>query len=89
MNSSEHQIAQIGVRLLDVAYMAWRTAESESEAALRAWLDGSARNRDAAWCVYWAALDREEAAAHDLQRLSQLARPFADGLTPTEEWGVD
>lgn len=41
-NQSEHQIAEIGVRLLDDAYMAWRAAEMEAEAALRVWFDGLA-----------------------------------------------
>ena len=41
--------------------------------ALRAWLDTSARNH-AAYYAYRAALDRDEAAAVDLARLS---RPVA------------
>jgi hypothetical protein len=67
------EIAQIGIRLMDHAYMAWLGAESECERALRAWVDGPPRNRAAMYLSYRAALDREEAAARDLQRLSELA----------------
>lgn len=78
---SEHEIAKIGVRLLDDAYTAWRAAEAETAAALRAWFDRTIRDRDAAWTVYQAALDREEAAAHDLQRLTSVTRPCVARLT--------
>jgi hypothetical protein len=61
----------IAVRLLDEIYMVWSRAQLECQHALRAWLDSGPRN-DAAYCAYRAALDREEAAAVDLQRLSQL-----------------
>jgi hypothetical protein len=67
------EIAQIGIRLMDHAYMAWLGAESECERALRAWVDGPPRNHAAMYLSYRAALDREEAAARDLQRLSELA----------------
>ena len=33
------EVAEIGVRLLDDAYMAWLAAESECEQALRGWFD--------------------------------------------------
>ena len=81
INKAENEIAKIGVRLLDDAYTAWRLAEAETEAALRSWLDGSSRNRDNAWYGYRAALDREEAAARDLERVSRLARPCVDQLS--------
>jgi len=74
-----YQLAEIGVRLLDDAYIAWFTAESECERMLRGWLDASSNNR-AAYLSYRAALDREEAAARDLQRLAQLAGPCCDCL---------
>ena len=38
-NESEHEIAEIGVRLLDDAYTAWRAAAMDAGAALRAWLE--------------------------------------------------
>jgi hypothetical protein len=80
-NESEHEIAEIGVRLLDDAYTAWRAAAMDAGAALRAWLEGSSRNRDIGWFAYLAALDREEAAAHDLERLSQLTHPCVAQIT--------
>lgn len=69
------EAAEIGVRLLDDAYVAWFAAESECEQALRAWFDGTSGNRREAYFAYRAALDREEAAAHDLQRLGVSAQP--------------
>ena len=74
------EVAEIGVRLLDGAYLAWFVAESECEQALRAWLDRTPVNGAEAYLAYRAALDREEAAARDLQRLSQLAQPCRDSL---------
>jgi hypothetical protein len=75
-----HAVAEIGVRLLDDAYMAWFAAEGECERTLRAWFDRTSGSQSAAYCAYRAALDREEAAAHDLQRLSVLAQPCRDSL---------
>ena len=63
-------VAAIGIRLLDDAYMAWRAAEGECEEALQRWL---ARAHTRAYPAYRAALEREEAAARDLQRLSEIA----------------
>jgi hypothetical protein len=68
--------------LLDDAYMAWFTAESESERALRGWFDGDPREPSRhLYVAYLAALDREEAAARDLQRLWQLAEPCRDTIS--------
>ena len=42
------EVAAIGVRLLDDAYLAWFSAESECELALHAWFqrtDGARRGR--------------------------------------------
>ena len=64
-------VVKIAMRLLDDVYMAWCRAQMECHLALRAWLDTSARDR-AAYHAYRAALDREEAAAVDLERLTQL-----------------
>jgi hypothetical protein len=78
-------VAEIGVRLLDDAYLAWFSAESESEAALRAWF-GSAGSQPAhAYLTYLAALDREEAAARDLERLWQLSAPCRETLVHGNE----
>jgi hypothetical protein len=62
-------VGGIALRLLDDVYMAWCNAQIECHIALRAWLDTSAHT---AYYAYRAALDREEAAANDLERLSQL-----------------
>jgi hypothetical protein len=69
------ELASIGVRLLDDAYLAWLTAESESEMALRDWWQGRGSDQTKAYAAYRAALDREEAAAHDLERLWTLSEP--------------
>jgi len=58
----------IGNRLLDDAYMAWVVAESECERALQAWFHESSSSCPESYWVYTAALDQEEAAAHDLPR---------------------
>jgi hypothetical protein len=68
-------VAEIGVRLLDDAYLAWFSAESECEAALRAWYDAAGSSRASAYLSYRAALDREAAAATDLARLWQVSAP--------------
>jgi hypothetical protein len=85
----ERTVAEIGVRLLDDAYMAWFAAESECEQALRAWFDGTSGNRAEGYFAYRAALDREEAAAHDLQRLGACAQPCLDSLASREPRVVD
>jgi hypothetical protein len=70
-----HEVAETAVRLLDDAYMAWFAAECECGQWLRAWFEATGRTRAAVYCGYRAALDREEAAARDLKRLSELAQP--------------
>ena len=61
------ELAEIGIRLLDEAHVAWQRAELECEQALRAWFDGSSRTSVDRYLFNRAALDREQAAAHDLQ----------------------
>ena len=78
--NAEFTVAQIGVRLLDDVYMAWVAAESESEQALRSWSVGGSGKRTTAYLAYSAALDREEAAARDLQRLTALTEPCRNSL---------
>jgi hypothetical protein len=70
----------IAVRVLDDAYMTWVAAEVESEHALRAWFDTGAPQGAGAYVAYRAALDREEAAARDLQRLCELTQPYQERL---------
>jgi uncharacterized protein YeaO (DUF488 family) len=67
------EVARIGIRLIDEAYMSWCTAQLQCQNALRAWFDAGPRDRAEANCTYRAALDREQAAARDLESLSQLA----------------
>jgi hypothetical protein len=65
----------IAVRVLDDAHMTWVAAEVDSEHALRARSDAGAPQGAGAYLAYRAAVDREEAAARDLQRLSELTMP--------------
>lgn len=75
-----HELAEIGIRLLDEAHVAWQRAELECERALRAWFDSSPRTSAELYRFYRAQLDREHAAARDLQRLWELARSGHDAL---------
>lgn len=82
-SSLERETAAIGVRLLDDAYVVWLSAQSECENALCDWFDAGPRDRDAKYFRYRAALDREEAAALDVQRLWELSEPCRIWLTPS------
>ena len=75
-----HELAEIGIRLLDEAHVAWQRAELECERALRAWFESSPRTSAELYRSYRAELDREHAAACDLQRLWELARFGHDAL---------
>lgn len=74
------ELAEIGIRLLDEAHAAWQRAELECELALEAWYEGPPRESTDRYLSYRAALDREQAAAHDLERLWDLARSGHDAL---------
>lgn len=78
--SSSHDLAVIAVRVLDEAHMAWVAAEVDSQQALRAWYDAGRPQGAGAYLAYRAAVDREEAAARDLQRLSELTQPCQERL---------
>ena len=78
--NTSRDIAVIGVRLVDDAHMNWVAAEIVSEHALRVWFDAAAPQRAGAYLAYRAAVDREEAAAIDLQRLSELTQPYQEQL---------
>ena len=82
--NTSRDLAVIGVRLLDDAHMTWVAAEIESEQALRAWFTGAVSHRAAAYVAYRAAVDREEAAARDLQRLSELTLPYRERLARSD-----
>ena len=77
-------LAVIAVRVFDDAHMTWVAAEVESEHALHASFDADARHGAGAYRAYLAAVDREEAAARDLQRLSELTQPCQDRLERSE-----
>ena len=70
-------VASIGGHLLVGATVAWRIAERECDRTIRAWLEAPCEQATTAYLAYRAALDREEAAAHDLERLWQLYEPYA------------
>jgi hypothetical protein len=72
----------IAVRVLDDAHMTWVAAEVESEHALRAWFEAAPPQAAGAYVAYRAAINREEAAARDLQRLCALIRPRRVPVAP-------
>jgi hypothetical protein len=75
-----HELAEIGIRLLDEAHVAWQRAELASEHALRAWYTGSPRTSAERYLLYRVAVDREQAAAADLQRLWEIGRAGHEAL---------
>ncbi|HTP18931.1 MAG TPA: hypothetical protein VMJ65_04965 [Solirubrobacteraceae bacterium] len=78
--SKRPELVEIGFRLLDEAHVAWQRAELECERALRAWHDGPPRASVDLYLSYRAALDHEQAAAHDLERMWELATSGHDAL---------
>jgi len=70
---ARRDVAEIGLRLIEDAYLSWAAAAGESERAMHDWFDAGGARRADAFPAYRAALDREEAAARDLQRLTELA----------------
>ena len=67
----------VGTRLADAAYMAWQLAQIECELALTAWHSAGPGHSAMAHTTYRAALDREEAAARDLEEVCQLTGALA------------
>ena len=78
--NTSYDLAVIAVRVLDDARMAWVAAEVDSEHALRAWFNAGTPEGAGAYLAYRAAVDREEAAARDLHRLSELTQPYQERL---------
>jgi hypothetical protein len=78
-------LGAIASRVLEDAHMTWVAAEVESEHALRAWFDTGAPQGPTAYLAYHAAVDREEAAARDLQQLSDLTQPDQERLARTHQ----
>jgi len=85
IDNAQTELAAIGVRLLDDAYLAWFSAESECESTLSGWFRATRDLSGGAYLAYQAALEREEAAARDLQRLWELSGPCRDALLEREE----
>jgi hypothetical protein len=85
IDNTQTEVASIGVRLLDDAYLAWFGAESECEQALRAWFQAARDQNATAYLAYRAALDREDAAARDLERLWHVAEACHDALVRANE----
>ncbi len=77
IDNAQTGVATIGFRLLVDASLTWSDAESECDRTLRAWFDTSGAEATTAYFSYRAALDREEAAARDLERLWRLYEPYA------------
>ena len=84
-DKTEADVATIGVRLIDDAYLAWFDAESECETTLRAWFQATEDGRERAYLAYVAALDREEASARHLERLWSMASTCYDTLAEQTE----
>ena len=82
--NTSRDLAVIAARVLDDTHMTWVAAEVESAHALRAWFDAGAPQGAGTYLVYRAAVDREEAAARDLQRLSDLTQPCQEWLARSE-----
>jgi hypothetical protein len=78
-DDAKQEVVNVSIRLLDDAYMAWFVAESDCEQALRAWFQ-AAGGRPDAYFAYRAALEREDAAARDLQRLVELTGSFHESV---------
>jgi hypothetical protein len=82
--NTSRDLAVIGARLVDDAHLTWVAAEVESEHALRAWFDAARPEGDGAYLAYRAAVDREQAAACDLQRLSELTQRYQERLARSD-----
>lgn len=63
------QVPAINVLQFGDVYSAWRIAELQSGEALHTWFQAPAGDRRTAYIGYRAALDREESAARNLERL--------------------
>ena len=66
------ELLHAGIRLADEAHASWSIAALQCAEALRAWREAGPSDRAAANVAYCAALDREEAAARDLEQLAAL-----------------
>jgi hypothetical protein len=80
MNDEQtRDITAIGARLADQAHAVWLAAAADATQAYHAWGDAVHQDRGLRYAAYSAALDREESAARDLERVWELARPCREG----------
>ena len=63
-----------------LAYVRWRARCAAVDDAYRWWAGAVAEDEAHAHAAYCSALDREEAAAHDLERLWNLAEPCRETM---------
>jgi len=85
IDNAQTDVATIGARLLTDASLAWFSAEIECDQTLRVWFEATGEQAATAYLSYRAALDREEAAARDLERLWQLYEPYAGSIVSAFE----
>ncbi|MGH2887891.1 MAG: hypothetical protein ACRDPA_35215 [Solirubrobacteraceae bacterium] len=88
-DNAASEVTAIGIRLIDDAYLAWFSAESECERALRAWFRQTDAEPGGAYSAYRIALDREEAAARRLEGMWQFAEVCHAGFVQDTESVVE
>jgi hypothetical protein len=88
-NNANSEVATTGLRLFDDAYLAWFSAESECEDVLHAWFQSTREQHATTYVAYRAALDREETAARDLERVWHLAETCRRGVVRGAESVVE
>jgi hypothetical protein len=77
--NASHDLAVIGVRVLDHAHMTWVAAEVESEHALRAWFKAAGSHHAAPTSHTAQRSTVSRPRPGDLQRLSELTQPYKSG----------
>jgi hypothetical protein len=85
IDNAQVEVPTTEARLLDDAYLAWFSAESECESTLRGWFRAPDDLSAGAYLAYQAALDREESAARDLERVWRLSGPCRETLFESYE----
>ena len=80
IDNAQTGVAAIEAHLLDDAYLAWFSAESECESTLHGWFRAPCDLSAGAYLAYRGALEREEAAARDLERRWRLSGPCRETL---------
>ena len=85
IDNPQIEVATMEARLLDDAYLAWFSAESECESTLHGWFRAPGDLSAGAYLAYRAALEREEDAARDLERLWRLSGPCRETVLDTYE----